>query len=152
MVPNCARLLSGVRPSALADVVRSSRREARLRAAAGRRKTLRPIVLSTGLVSGIVLALCWLMRLNLSPSVPLGLYRMVDQPVTRGVLVVGCVPPAAARLARERGYLGGGSCPGGAQPVLKRVGAVPGDLVDLRPDGVAVNGTRLSDSAPALRD
>src|SRR5262249_13671718 len=30
-----------------------------------------------------------------------------------------------------RGYLGPGPCPGGAQPVLKRVIAVAGDVVDL---------------------
>jgi conjugative transfer signal peptidase TraF len=77
---------------------------------------------------------------------------MVDEPVARGVLVVACVPPAAARLARERGYLAEGSCPGGTQPILKRIGAVPGDLVDLEPDGVAVNGTRLPGSAPAVSD
>jgi conjugative transfer signal peptidase TraF len=110
------------------------------------------MVLSTGLVSGIVLALCSVVRLNISPSAPLGLYRMVDQPVSRGVLVAACVPPAAARLARERGYLAAGSCPGGTQPVLKRIGAVPGDLVDLELDGLAVNGTRLPDSAPAVSD
>ena len=123
-----------------------------MRTAARWRKTLRPVVLSPGVAGGIALALSSVVHLNVSPSAPLGLYRRVDQPVVRGLLVVGCVPTAAARLARERGYLDRGSCPGGAQPVLKRVGAVPGDLVDLRPDGVAVNGTRLSDSAPALTD
>src|SRR5207249_3100751 len=96
--------------------------------------------------------LCWVVRLNISPSVAPGLYRIVDQPVTRGVLVVACVPLAAARLARDRGYLAGGSCPGGSQPVLKRIGAVPDDLVDLEPDGIAVNGARLPDSGPAESD
>src|SRR5439155_23163493 len=72
--------------------------------------------------------------------------------VGRGVLVVACGPPGAARLARGRGYLTSGSCPGGTRPVLKRLGAVPGDLVDLEPDGISVNGARLPDSAPALSD
>ena len=152
MAAKCARLLSGGRPSAIADAIQPSRREGRLRAVARWCKTLRPIVLSTGLVSGIVLALCSVVRLNISPSAPLGLYRMVDQPAVRGVLVAACVPPAVTRLARERGYLAGGSCPGGTQPVLKRIGAVPGDLVDLELDGLAVNGTRLPDSAPAMSD
>jgi conjugative transfer signal peptidase TraF len=152
MGPKCARLLSSGRPSASAKAIQPSRREGRLRAVARWCKTLRPIVLSTGLVSGIVLALCSVVRLNISPSAPLGLYRMVDQPAVRGVLVAACVPPAVTRLARERGYLAGGSCPGGTQPVLKRIGAVPGDLVDLELDGLAVNGTRLPDSAPAMSD
>ena len=152
MGPKRARLLSSGQPSPSADAIQPTRREGRLRAVARWCKTLLPIVLSTGLVSGIVLALCTVVRLNISPSAPLGLYRMVDQPAVRGVLVASCAPPAAARLARERGYLAGGSCPGGTQPVLKRIGAVPGDLVDLAPDGVAINGTRLPDSAPAMSD
>ena len=152
MGPKCARLLSSGQPSPSADAIQPTRREGRLRAVARWCKTLLPIVLSTGLVSGIVLALCTVVRLNISPSAPLGLYRMVDQPAVRGVLVAACVPPAVTRLARERGYLAGGSCPGGTQPVLKRIGAVPGDRVDLGPDGLGVNGTRLPDSAPAASD
>jgi len=77
---------------------------------------------------------------------------MVDEPVARGALVVACMRPAAARLARERGYLAKGSSAGGTRPVLKRVGAVPDDLVDLEPDGVAINGTRLPDNAPSVTD
>src|SRR5881628_3547975 len=127
-------------------------REGHMRTAARWRKTLRPVVLSPGVAGGIALALSSVVHLNVSPSAPLGLYRRVDQPVVRGVLVVACVPPAAARLARVRGYLAGGSCPGGTQPVLKRVGAVPGDLVDLEPYGLAVNRERLPDSAPAVSD
>ena len=130
----------------------ASRREGRLRAVARWCKTLLPVVLSTGLASGLVLALCSVVRLNVSASAPFGLYRLVDEPVARGVLVVACVPLAAARLARERGYLGEGFCPGGIQAVLKRVGALPGDLVDLGLDGLAVNGTQLPDSAPAASD
>ena len=152
ILPKCARLLSGGRPSASEDAIRLSRREGRLRAVARWCKTLLPVVLSTGLASGLVLALCSVVRLNVSASAPFGLYRLVDEPVARGVLVVACVPPAAARLARERGYLGEGFCPGGIQAVLKRVGALPGDLVGLEPGGVVVNGTRLPDSAPAVSD
>jgi conjugative transfer signal peptidase TraF len=152
MLAKCARLLSSGRPSTSADAIQPSHREGRLRAVVRWCKTLLPVVLSTGLASGVALALCSAVRLNISPSAPLGLYRIVDEPVARGVLVVACVSPAAARLARERGYLGEGSCPGGTQPVLKLVGAVPGDLVDLEPDGVAVNRARLPDSAPAVSD
>ena len=152
MVPKCARLLSGARPSARTDAIQPYWREGRLRAVARWCKMLRPVAVSAGLVIGAVLALCSMVRLNISSSAPLGLYRIVDQPVARGVLVVACMPPAAARLARERGYVAGGACPGSTQPVLKRIGAVPGDLVDLEPDGIAVNGARLPDSAPALSD
>ena len=108
MARKCARLLSGGRPSAITDAIQPSRRKGRLRAVARWCKTVLPMVLSTGLVNGIVLALCSMVRPNTSRSAPLGLYRMVDQPVVRGVLVVACVPPAAerARLSR-RGLLPG---------------------------------------------
>src|SRR5437870_11417702 len=130
ILPKCARLLSGGRPSASEDAIRLSRREGRLRAVARWCKTLLPVVLSTGLASGLVLALCSVVRLNVSPSIPLGFYRTVDEPVARGVLVVACVPPDAARLARDRGYLPAGSCPGGTRSVLTRPGGVPGGIGD----------------------
>ena len=152
LASKCPCLQRDGRPSATALAIRPSQREGRLRAVVGRRKTLLLVVLSTGLASGLVLALGLVVSLNVSPSVPLGLYRMVDEPVARGVLVVACVPPDAARLARDRGYLTAGSCPGGTRPILKRIGAVPGDFVDLEPDGISVNGARLPDSAPALSD
>jgi conjugative transfer signal peptidase TraF len=110
------------------------------------------VVLSTALVGGVLLTFTSVARLNVSPSVPLGLYRTVDQPVVRGGLVVACVPLAAARLARERSYLAGGSCPGKVQPTLKRVGALPGDTINLGPGAVTVNGHSLPGSATVSLD
>ncbi len=42
---------------------------------------------------------------NASPSVPIGLYQVVRQPVNAGVLAVIKLPTAIAALAEERGYL-----------------------------------------------
>src|SRR3989475_2401111 len=152
LASKCPCLQRDGRPSARLSAIRPSQREGRLRAGVGRRKTLLLVMLSTGLASGLVLALGLVVSLNVSPSVPLGLYRMVDEPVARGVLVVACVPPDAARLARDRGYLTAGSSPGGTRPILKRIGAVPGDFVDPEPDGISASGGRVGDSAPALSD
>jgi hypothetical protein len=41
-------------------------------------------------------------------------------------------------LARARGYLGPGPCPGGVQPVLKRVIAVAGDVLEGGPEALTV--------------
>jgi conjugative transfer signal peptidase TraF len=57
--------------------------------------------------------------------------------------VVACLPTAVGAFGRARGYLRPGDCPGGAQPVLKRIGAVAGDRVELDGDGVMVSGVRL---------
>src|SRR5712691_7150420 len=93
LASKCACLQRDGRPSATLSAIRPSQREGRLRAVVGGRETLLLVVLSTGLASGLVLALGSVVSLNVSPSVPLGLYRMVDEPVARGVLVVACVPP-----------------------------------------------------------
>ena len=150
--PKFRNPLRAGRPSPAQAATRLFGGEGRARAVAGRARRLGPVVLSTALVGGITMALSSVARLNVSPSAPVGLYRAVDQPVARGDLVVACVPLTAARLGRERGYLGQGSCPGRVQPVLKRVGAMPGDTVDLDPGGVAVNGHPLPGSATAVLD
>ena len=87
-------------------------------------------------------------RLNLTPSLPLGLYRFVPGPIERGTLVAACLPLELALEGRRRGYLSRGGCPGGVTPALKRVGAANGDVVVVRPDGVFVGGVMLQAAAP----
>jgi conjugative transfer signal peptidase TraF len=66
--------------------------------------------------------------------------------------VVVCVHREAAALGRARGYLRPGPCTGGAQPVLKPVVAIAGDVVEIRPEAVVVNGQRLPESSSAAVD
>ena len=102
-----------------------------------------------GLVA-VILALG--LHVNLSASAPRGLYRTVAGEPTRGAWVVACVNPQSAALARARGYLGPGPCAGGTQPVLKPVVAVAGDVVQVGPEEVTVNGQGLPGSSPAASD
>ena len=84
---------------------------------------------------------CGLLRVNLSESVPVGLYVVrPDVAPHRGALAVACLPDALGREGVARGYLQPGECPGGAEPVLKPVAAVAGDTVDVDAAGLAVNG------------
>ena len=84
---------------------------------------------------------CGLLRVNLSESVPVGLYAVhPGAPPRRGMLAVACLPDALGREGVARGYLQSGGCPGGAEPVLKPVAAVAGDTVDVDAAGLAVNG------------
>ncbi len=85
-------------------------------------------------------------------AAPAGVYRIVGHEVRRGELVAACLPIGAAKLGLARGYLRVGDCPGGAEPVDKIVGALPGDLLDIKPGWVSVNGIRFPDSATASRD
>lgn len=76
---------------------------------------------------------------NASASAPLGLY-LVQRPAVlrKGDLVLANLPPAAATLAAERGYL-----PRGV-PVLKRIAALAGDEVCSRRDAIIVGGKEVA--------
>jgi conjugative transfer signal peptidase TraF len=91
------------------------------------------------------------LRFNLTPSEPRGIYVMVpvsERPL-RGNLVTFCLDydnPYSA-LAATRGYLGDGSCSSGLKPLLKRLGGLPGDKLEVTPDGIIVNGSFLAGTA-----
>ena len=91
-------------------------------------------------------------RYNLSASAPLGLWRVVPSAPAINDWVFGCINIQAAKLAKQRGYLPAGDCPGAALSVLKRVVAVPNDHVRMTVEGVWVNGHWLPHSQPALVD
>lgn len=92
------------------------------------------------------------LRLNLTSSIPRGLYHVVDQPPRRESIVLVCLPSAAANLARSRGYIRDGACDDGSSPIGKRIIAMVGDTIQLVDAGVIVNGRVLSNSAPLPRD
>ena len=81
-----------------------------------------------------------------------GIYRLSDASVVRGTLVAACLPGAAARTGLARGYLQAGDCPGGVEQIAKVLGALPGDVVEIEPARVAVNGEPFANSATAARD
>ena len=91
-------------------------------------------------------------RLNLSGSIPPGIYRLAEGPIDRGALVLACLPTGVASLARDREYVLGGSCDDGNAPVGKTVVAVGGDTIDVTIDGVFVDGRLVRNSAPLSRD
>lgn len=94
------------------------------------------------------------LRVNVSRSYPIGLYRVVGDATTvqRGSVVVVCLPLAWARFARQRGILGPGHCEGGTYGLGKLVLAVEGDVVELRREGITVNGSAVPRSRTLDRD
>lgn len=81
-------------------------------------------------------------RLNLTPSEPLGLWRIekLQRPVSIGDLVFLCPPTTAVfEEAWRRGYLRHGLCPSGIAPLIKSVAALPGQRVDIT-DHVLIDG------------
>jgi conjugative transfer signal peptidase TraF len=93
-------------------------------------------------------------RINLTPSEPLGLWRIEElhRPVAIGDLVFVC-PPKTAQFdeALRRGYLRRGLCAEGFAPLIKTVVALPGQRVEIS-DQVFVDGRPVPFSLVVFRD
>ncbi|UOK73948.1 conjugative transfer signal peptidase TraF [Ancylobacter polymorphus] len=115
------------------------------------------LIVPAAVASLIMLAgIAWFggLRLNLTRSYPLGLWRIepLDRPPAAGDLVFICPPDSAAfRLARERGYLGRGLCPGWFSPLIKTVVATGGQAIAIGAD-VSVDGRPIPHSDVQPRD
>src|SRR5216684_5891073 len=94
------------------------------------------------LAGPVALGRLFRVRITLTDSAaPGGIYRVVTGvPVVRGALVAACLPAAIARTGLTRGYLREGDCPAGAEPVAKVISGLPGDVVEVEPSWVAVDG------------
>jgi conjugative transfer signal peptidase TraF len=89
-------------------------------------------------------------RINGSPSLPVGLYLVTAH--SDAHLVEFCPTGPFAQLAIARGYRDAGSCSDGGAPLLKPVVARAGDNVEVSSTGLAVNGHLLPNTAPMKRD
>lgn len=90
------------------------------------------------------------LRINTSPSLPVGLY--ITTANVRANLVEFCPAEPFASLSITRGYRDRGACSDGAAPLLKPVVASAGDVVELSARGISVNGVLLPNTAPLSRD
>ena len=79
---------------------------------------------------------------NLSPSVPVGLYRLTARASAEAALAVIRLPEPFITLASTRGYL-----PAGAL-LIKRVAAGAGDLVCRHGALVTINGRAVAEARP----
>ena len=94
------------------------------------------------------------LRISLTDSAaPAGIYRLASGiSVKHGELVAACLPASIAQEGLARGYLREGDCPDGIEPVAKIVGALPGDVLDVQPGRVSLDGQVFADSAVAAHD
>ncbi len=91
--------------------------------------------------------------INITPSFPLGLYKIVNEPIEKGRYVSFCPPQSAVfELAVARRYINAGDCPGGYGKLLKRVFAQAGDSVSIDQTGIRVNGRLLLNSSQLTSD
>ena len=92
-------------------------------------------------------------RVNLTPSLPVGLYRFVNGPLQRGQIVAFCLDdPAFVQLAREREYLAAGSCHSGLRPLLKEISGLAGDNIRHHGDLIMVNDQVLAHTETLGKD
>lgn len=108
------------------------------------------IVASFGILAMLFSAGYWGgLRINLTPSYPIGLWRIepLERTAAVGDLVFICPPDGAPFvLALERGHIRPGLCPGGMGPLIKTIMAVGEQQVDIA-GSVTIDGTPLARSA-----
>lgn len=94
----------------------------------------------------------WGLRVNLTSSLPVGLYKSTDQ-LERGTVAVFCLESKSfIAIAKERGYLRPGECSGGLRPLGKEVYGIPGDLIELVGGHIEINGREIPGSEAHKRD
>jgi len=96
--------------------------------------------------------LCGLLgiRINTSPSLPLGLYLVTTE--RNANLVEFCPAEPFAALSLVRGYRSPGVCQDSGAPLLKPIIAKCGDRVELSARGLRVNGILLANTVPLAQD
>jgi conjugative transfer signal peptidase TraF len=90
------------------------------------------------------------MRINLTDSLPRGLYLITDD--LNATLVEFCPQGIFSALSVQRGYRPGGICPDREAPLIKPVIARPGDTVVVSAEGISVNGRQLPNTKARLYD
>ena len=115
------------------------------------RNTRRAVLVGVGItVAAFQLSGSLGLRINTSPSLPMGLYITTADPNAN--LVEFCPVEPFATLSRARGYRAPGACGDGAGPLLKPIVAKVGDVVEVSALGISVNGTLLHNTAPLSAD
>jgi conjugative transfer signal peptidase TraF len=112
----------------------------------------RRINIAVGLVWGSAVAIgiaaaCGV-HINVTASMPEGLWTADAGPIRVGTAAVVCLAPSE----QTNRYVPAGSCANGREPLLKTVAAMAGDLVTVSRDGIAVNGQNLLETTPLTMD
>ena len=115
------------------------------------RKIRRAVLVAIGVAIAVFqLSGVFGLRINTSPSLPMGLY--ITTADADANLVEFCPVEPFATLSIVRGYRDPGACRDGAAPLLKPVIARSGDVVEVSARGISVNGALLPNTAPLATD
>ena len=107
------------------------------------------IIFSSALQLSLRYSELWI---NLTSSIPQGIYKIKALEEKRGEAVLFCLDKKRADFAKQRGYVGYGNCPSNSSPLGKYLKGLPGDLAYIGKEGIKINGSLLSGTAPQLKD
>ena len=113
-----------------------------------RRRLLIVAAIAAILIFASSFVLSSFVKLNLTASMPVGVYLVhATKELRRGVIVVACPPADAQRVGVENGYLApargvlpASRCDAGSAPLLKYAIALAGDVVKINARGLEVDG------------
>ena len=92
-------------------------------------------------------------RVNTTKSIPLGFYKTTDVKAKKGDYVLFCPTDAEVFIeAKKRGYISTGLCDGSTGLMMKKILAAKDDVVSSGVNGVFVNGKKLTNSTPKVKD
>ena len=92
-------------------------------------------------------------RINLTESIPVGLYRITGTEPLKNAYVIFCPDDRQSfKLAKNRGYIDHGLYCNGYGYLMKKVAAVSGDILSVTNEGVFVNQMLIPYSKPKLQD
>mgnify|MGYP003381547111 FL=1 len=115
------------------------------------RRVFRQLWFASALLCGLAIFTVLGVRINVTASIPLGLYIQSSEKPARGLIAEFC-PEGMSKSQSER-YRGFGfGCHDHGIPLLKPIVAVSGDRVQFSPQGIAVNGKLIPNTAPRRAD
>lgn len=86
-----------------------------------------------------------------TPSVPMGVWRITHTPLTRGVFIRFCLPDTQINEDIHR-KIPRGWCSNGLMPMLKPIVAVGGDVVAINNRHVFINGHEIEPNGSIPKD
>lgn len=112
------------------------------------KKVLNVFTITTFFLTLLLILGYWLgLKINLSKSYPPGIYKTVyKNDIEKGDLVIFCPPNnLIMQQALKRKYIQFGFCDGGFYPLLKKVVALEGDIVEIN-SSVYINNQKIPNS------
>lgn len=93
----------------------------------------------------ISISLCYFLdiRVNLTDSMPKGIYQRIGGTIKRGDIATSCLTSSIAKFGLERHYLRYGWCATSIRPVMKWVYAIPGDMIERKNNQLWINNKKI---------